>query len=56
MYDGAKTAVRTHEGQTEGFPITVRLHQGSSLSYLFALVMDELRGHIRDGVCFLHTI
>ncbi|KAM2958878.1 hypothetical protein FF1_028774 [Malus domestica] len=43
MYDGAKTAVRTHEGQTESFPITVGLHQGSSLSpYLFALVMAKL--------------
>ncbi|CAN6544124.1 unnamed protein product [Malus baccata var. baccata] len=41
MYEGAKTAVRTHEGQTESFPITVGLHQGSSLSpYLFVLVMD----------------
>ena len=47
MYDGAETAVRTHEGQTESFPITVGLHQGSSLSpYLFSLVMDELTGHI----------
>ena len=26
MYDGAKTAVRTHEGQTESFPIIVWLH------------------------------
>ena len=41
MYDGA--VVRTHEGQTESFPITVGLHEGSSLSpYLFALVMDKL--------------
>ncbi|KAM1225087.1 hypothetical protein ACFX2G_044844 [Malus domestica] len=51
MYEGAKTAVRTHEGQTESFPITVGLHQGSSLSpYLFALVMDELTGHIQDDI------
>ncbi|TQE07627.1 hypothetical protein C1H46_006770 [Malus baccata] len=51
IYDGAKIAVRTHEGQTESFPITVGLHQGSSLSpYLFALVMDELMGHIQDDI------
>ncbi|KAM1087697.1 hypothetical protein ACFX2B_013050 [Malus domestica] len=51
MYEGAKTAVRTHEGQTESFPITVGLHQGSSLSpYLFALVMDELTGHIQGDI------
>ncbi|KAM1895076.1 hypothetical protein ACFX13_043897 [Malus domestica] len=51
MYERAKTAVRTHEGQTESFPITVGLHQGSSLSpYLFALVMDELTGHIQDDI------
>ncbi|KAM1110894.1 hypothetical protein ACFX19_010231 [Malus domestica] len=51
MYEGAKTTVRTHEGQTESFPITVGLHQGSSLSpYLFALVMDELTGHIQDDI------
>ena len=41
MYDGARTAVRTYEGQTKNFLITVGLHQGSSLSpYIFALVMD----------------
>ncbi|KAM2329844.1 hypothetical protein ACFX1X_020752 [Malus domestica] len=51
MYDGVKTAVRTHEGQIESFPITVGLHQGSSLSnYLFALVMDKLTGHIQDDI------
>ncbi|KAM2508308.1 hypothetical protein ACFX1W_030523 [Malus domestica] len=51
MCDGAKTTVRTHEGQTENFPITVGLHQGSSVSsYLFALVMDELTGHIQDDI------
>ena len=29
MYDGARTVVRTHEGQTENFSITMGLHQGS---------------------------
>ncbi|KAM2605119.1 hypothetical protein TB2_033955 [Malus domestica] len=33
------------------FPITVGLHQGSSLSpYIFALVMDELTRHIQDDI------
>ena len=51
MYDGVRTTVRTLERQTESFPITVGLHQGSSLSpYLFALVMDELTGHIQDDI------
>ena len=51
MYDGEKTVVRTHEGQTDSFPITGGLHQGSSLSpYLFALVIDELTGQIQDDV------
>ncbi|KAM2315489.1 hypothetical protein ACFX1S_028380 [Malus domestica] len=58
MYEGAKTTVRTHEGQTESFPITVGLHQGSSLRpYLFALIMDVLTGHIQDDIpwCMLFT-
>lgn len=43
MYDGARTTIRTHEGQTKRFPITVGSHQDSALSpYLLALVMDEL--------------
>ena len=51
MYDGARTAVRTHEGQTESFPIIVGLHQGSSLiPYIFALIMDKLTGHIQDDI------
>ena len=51
MYDGAMIAVRTHEGQTESFPITIGLHQGLALCpYLFALVMDELTGHIQDDI------
>jgi len=33
------------------FSITIGLHQESTLnSYLFALVMDELTGHIRGEV------
>jgi hypothetical protein len=43
MYDGARTSVRTSGRITNGFPITMSLHQGSTLSpYVFSLVMDEL--------------
>ena len=51
MYDGAMTTVRTVVGETNDFPITVSLHQGSALSsYLFALVMDELTRQMQDEV------
>jgi len=34
-------------GATEDFPITIGLHQGSTLSpYLFTLVLDVLTEHI----------
>nr|CCH50954.1 T1.2 [Malus x robusta] len=53
MYDGAKTAVRTYEGQIESFPITVRLHQGSSLSpYLFALDGNKA-GNVDGTKCWV---
>ena len=43
MYDNAVTSVRTSDGDTNGFPIKIGLHQGSALSpYLFSLVMDEV--------------
>ncbi|XP_070019458.1 uncharacterized protein [Nicotiana sylvestris] len=48
MYDGAKTRVRTVGGDSEYFPVVMRLHQGSALSsFLFALVMDTLMHHIQ---------
>jgi Reverse transcriptase (RNA-dependent DNA polymerase) len=51
MYDGATTCVKTHDGTSSDFPITIGLHQGSALSpYLFALVMDELTKDIQDEV------
>ncbi|PKA52309.1 integrator complex subunit 11 [Apostasia shenzhenica] len=51
MYEGAVTSVRTQGGLTKDFPITVGLHQGSSLSpYLFALIMEVMTGHIQDEV------
>ena len=49
MYDRAVTSVRTSRGMTSEFPITIGLHQGSTLSlYLFALVMDELTKLIQE--------
>ncbi|XP_070007437.1 secreted RxLR effector protein 78-like [Nicotiana sylvestris] len=51
MYDGAKTQVRTVEGDSEHFPIVMGLHQGSTLNpLLFALVMDALTYHIQVEV------
>ena len=43
MCDGAITSVRTSGGIISEFPITISLHQGSTLnSYFLVLVMDEL--------------
>ena len=43
MYDGVVANVRTCGGITSDFSITIRLHQGSTLSpFLFVIVMDEL--------------
>ena len=51
MYHGAGARVRTCEGDTKSFKITMGLHQSSTLSpYLFALVMDELTKHIQTEV------
>ena len=49
MYEGASTSVRTQDGATDDFPITIGLHQGSTLSpYLFTLVLDVLTEHIEE--------
>lgn len=51
MYDGAKTWVKTVGGDSEHFPMMMRLHQVSALSsFLFALAMDVLNRHIQEGV------
>jgi hypothetical protein len=43
MYDNVVTSVQISNGDTNDFPINIRLHQRSALSpYLFALVMDEV--------------
>ena len=49
MYDGNTTAVRCAVGVTDGFEVTVGLHQGSALSpCLFAMVMDRMTDEIRE--------
>ena len=51
MYEWVVTTIRSPAGETNEFPITVGLHQGSTLSpYLFALVMDELMRKIQNDV------
>ena len=49
MYEGALTSVRTQDGDAVDFPITIGLHQWSTLSpYLFTLVLDVLTKHIQE--------
>nr|XP_009608658.1 uncharacterized protein LOC104102606 [Nicotiana tomentosiformis] len=58
MYDGAKTQVRTVEGDSEHFSVVMGLHQGYALNpFLFALVMEALTRHIQGKVpwCMLFT-
>ena len=51
MYDNVVTSVQTSDGDTDDFPIKIRLHQGSALSpYLFALVMDEVTRDIQGDI------
>ncbi len=51
MYEGAIASVKTVEGDTDEFPQTVILHQGSTLSpYIFTVVVDELTNHIQGDV------
>jgi hypothetical protein len=54
----AVTSVRTSDGDTNDFPINIRLHQGSALSpYLFALLINEVTRDIQNGIpwCMLFT-
>ena len=47
MYEGSMTTIKTICGVTNEFPVTIGLHQGSSLSpYLFTLVIEELTKNI----------
>uniref|UniRef100_A0A8I7BIV4 Reverse transcriptase domain-containing protein n=1 Tax=Hordeum vulgare subsp. vulgare TaxID=112509 RepID=A0A8I7BIV4_HORVV len=51
MYDNVVTSVRTSDGDTDDFPITIGLHQGSALSpYLFDLMMDEVTRDIQGDI------
>ncbi|KAK8921435.1 hypothetical protein KSP39_PZI020494 [Platanthera zijinensis] len=51
MYTNSMTRVRTSEGLTQFFFITVGLHLGSTLSpYLFTLILDELTRHIQQAI------
>lgn len=51
MYDGAITSVRKSVGMSSEFPITICLHQESTLSpNLFALVMNQLTKLIPDDI------
>jgi hypothetical protein len=46
MHDNVVTSVQTSDGDTNGVPINIGLHQGSSLS---RLVMDEVTRDIQGG-------
>jgi hypothetical protein len=49
MYEGDSTSVRTLGRATNNFPITIGLHQGSTLCcYLFTLVSDVPTEHIQE--------
>ncbi|KAL2947084.1 hypothetical protein AAZX31_20G050700 [Glycine max] len=49
MYDRVSTSVRTQGGESDDFPITIGLHQGSTLSsYLFTLILDVLTEQIQE--------
>lgn len=51
MYQGSESVVRTAVGETDPFPITLGLHQGSALSpFLFNLVIDEATKGVRREV------
>ena len=50
MYNNVMTSVRTNDGNTDYFTIKIGLHQGSALSPLFALVMDEVTKNIQGDI------
>ena len=53
MYDRVVTYVIRKGGITNEFPMTLGLHQESSLSqYFFALVMDKLTESIQEEVAW----
>ena len=51
MYDRVVTSVHAGDSETDTFPITIGLHQGSALSpYMFSLVMDEVTKDIQGDI------
>ena len=49
MHEGAKTRVKSSVGLTDKIPVSVGLHQGSSLiTYLFPIIMDVLACGIKE--------
>ena len=51
MYEGGRTRVRTPEGVSDDFAVSMVFHQGSALSpFLFTLVLDVLTRGIQDEV------
>uniref|UniRef100_A0AAR2LU20 Reverse transcriptase domain-containing protein n=1 Tax=Pygocentrus nattereri TaxID=42514 RepID=A0AAR2LU20_PYGNA len=49
MYEDSETVVRCAVGVTNGFKVTVGLHQGSAFSpFLFAMVMERLTDEVRQ--------
>ena len=51
MYTNVVTSVRAVDSENDTFPITIGLHQGSTLSpYIFDLVMDEVTKDIQGDI------
>jgi len=51
MYEGAETAVKLKDGESEGFGVKVGVHQGSVLSpLLFIIVLEALSRECRAGL------
>jgi hypothetical protein len=51
LYEGARTVVRTEDGESESFEVKVGLHQGSVLSpLLFLIVMEAVTRNFRGGL------
>ena len=51
MYEGVVTNVRTYGGLTDEFSITIRVHQGFTLSlFLFSIIKDEINKSIHEKI------
>jgi hypothetical protein len=57
MYTNIVTYIRTCDGESDAFPIKIRLHHGSILSlYIFTLVMDEITKDIQGDIFLVHAL